>query len=57
MHNTDLMFQILTFTCDACRKVILRVPSQLDAEKFVGRGKKLLKCVINLIWYGLVKLV
>ncbi|XP_045637889.1 desmocollin-2 [Ursus americanus] len=32
-----LTLTILTFTCDACRKVILHVPSQLDAEKFVGR--------------------
>uniref|UniRef100_M3Y5R5 Desmocollin 2 n=1 Tax=Mustela putorius furo TaxID=9669 RepID=M3Y5R5_MUSPF len=32
-----LTLSILTFACDACKKVILHVPSQLDAEKFVGR--------------------
>lgn len=32
-----LTLAILTFTCDACKKVILHVPSKLDAEKFVGR--------------------
>lgn len=45
MHNIDLIFQILVFSCDACKKVTLHVPSKLDAEKFVGRGKKLPKYV------------
>ncbi|KAK2499778.1 hypothetical protein MC885_021348 [Smutsia gigantea] len=31
------MSLILTFACDACQRVTLHVPSQLDAEKFVGR--------------------
>lgn len=39
-------FQILALACDACKEVILRVPSQLPAEKFVGRGKEQLQCVI-----------
>ncbi|XP_036881176.2 desmocollin-2 isoform X1 [Manis javanica] len=32
-----LLLSILTFTCDACKRVTLHVPSQLDAKKFVGR--------------------
>ncbi|KAG3294038.1 desmocollin 2, transcript variant X1 [Ictidomys tridecemlineatus] len=32
-----LTFSILSFACDACKQVILHVPSKLDAEKFVGR--------------------
>ncbi|XP_023569844.1 desmocollin-2 isoform X2 [Octodon degus] len=28
---------ILTFACDACKPVVLYVPSKLDAEKFIGR--------------------
>ncbi|XP_058412920.1 desmocollin-2 isoform X3 [Diceros bicornis minor] len=32
-----LTLTILTFACDACKKVTLHVPSKLDAEKFVGR--------------------
>ncbi|XP_042531051.1 desmocollin-2 [Dipodomys spectabilis] len=32
-----LTFTVFTFTCDACKQVILHVPSQLDAEKFIGR--------------------
>ncbi|KFO37229.1 Desmocollin-2, partial [Fukomys damarensis] len=28
---------ILTFACDACKPVILYVPSKLDPEKFIGR--------------------
>ncbi|XP_029777833.1 desmocollin-2 isoform X2 [Suricata suricatta] len=32
-----LTLSILIFSCDACRKVTLHVPSKLDAEKFVGR--------------------
>uniref|UniRef100_A0A8C6W5H5 Desmocollin 2 n=1 Tax=Nannospalax galili TaxID=1026970 RepID=A0A8C6W5H5_NANGA len=30
-------FLILTFACDACKQVILHVPSELHAEKFIGR--------------------
>nr|XP_048298635.1 desmocollin-2 isoform X2 [Myodes glareolus] len=32
-----LTLAILALACDACKEVILRVPSQLPAEKFVGR--------------------
>lgn len=32
-----LALSILVFSCDACKKVTLHVPSKLDAEKFVGR--------------------
>ncbi|KAM7126542.1 desmocollin-2 isoform 1-T1 [Molossus nigricans] len=32
-----LTLTIFTFACDACKKVILHVPSNLDAETFVGR--------------------
>ncbi|XP_037693711.1 desmocollin-2-like [Choloepus didactylus] len=32
-----LTLTILMFACDACKNVILHVPSKLDAEKFVGR--------------------
>ncbi|XP_015986696.2 desmocollin-2 isoform X2 [Rousettus aegyptiacus] len=32
-----LTLTILTFACDACKKVTLRIPSKLDAEVFVGR--------------------
>lgn len=32
-----LTLTILVFSCDACKKVTLHVPSKLDAEKFVGR--------------------
>uniref|UniRef100_A0A8D2HPK9 Desmocollin 2 n=1 Tax=Urocitellus parryii TaxID=9999 RepID=A0A8D2HPK9_UROPR len=32
-----LTLSILSFACDACKQVILHVPSKLDAEKFVGR--------------------
>lgn len=32
-----LILAILAFACDACKEVILRVPSELPAEKFVGR--------------------
>ncbi|XP_054579826.1 desmocollin-2 [Eptesicus fuscus] len=32
-----LALAILTCACDACKTVTLHVPSQLDAEKFVGR--------------------
>lgn len=32
-----LTLAILVFSCDACKKVTLHVPSKLDAEKFVGR--------------------
>uniref|UniRef100_A0A8C0W5A5 Cadherin domain-containing protein n=1 Tax=Castor canadensis TaxID=51338 RepID=A0A8C0W5A5_CASCN len=32
-----LSLTILTFACDACKQVILHVPSKLDAEKFIGR--------------------
>ncbi|GAB1301472.1 Desmocollin-2 [Apodemus speciosus] len=32
-----LTLAILAFACDACEEVILRVPSELPAEKFVGR--------------------
>lgn len=32
-----LTLTILISACDACKKVTLRVPSKLDAEKFVGR--------------------
>uniref|UniRef100_A0A8D2CV40 Desmocollin 2 n=1 Tax=Sciurus vulgaris TaxID=55149 RepID=A0A8D2CV40_SCIVU len=32
-----LTLSILAFACDACKQVILHVPSKLDAEKFVGR--------------------
>lgn len=32
-----LTLTILVFSCDACKKVTLHVPSKLDAKKFVGR--------------------
>ncbi|XP_014444124.1 desmocollin-2 isoform X2 [Tupaia chinensis] len=32
-----LTLAILTFSCDACQKVTLHVPSKLDAERLVGR--------------------
>lgn len=32
-----LTLAILALACDACKEVILRVPSELPAEKFVGR--------------------
>ncbi|XP_008071585.1 desmocollin-2 isoform X2 [Carlito syrichta] len=32
-----LTLTILTFASDACKNVTLRVPSKLDAEKFIGR--------------------
>ncbi|XP_075389358.1 desmocollin-2 [Tenrec ecaudatus] len=32
-----LTLAILIFSCDACKNVVLRVPSRLDAEKFIGR--------------------
>lgn len=32
-----LTLTILTFACDACKKVTLRIPSKLDAKTFVGR--------------------
>ncbi|XP_003474150.2 desmocollin-2 isoform X1 [Cavia porcellus] len=32
-----LTLTIVTFACEACRPVILYVPSKLEAEKFVGR--------------------
>ncbi|XP_048219514.1 desmocollin-2 isoform X1 [Perognathus longimembris pacificus] len=32
-----LSLTILIFACDACKQVVLRVPSQLSAEKFIGR--------------------
>lgn len=32
-----LTLTVLVFSCDACKKVTLPVPSKLDAEKFVGK--------------------
>ncbi|XP_054550088.1 desmocollin-2 isoform X2 [Talpa occidentalis] len=32
-----LTLAILTFACDACKRVTLHIPSELGAEKFVGR--------------------
>uniref|UniRef100_A0AAQ5BGR6 Desmocollin 2 n=1 Tax=Homo sapiens TaxID=9606 RepID=A0AAQ5BGR6_HUMAN len=47
-----LTLAILIFASDACKNVTLHVPSKLDAEKLVGRGKEALKFVINpvLLW-------
>ncbi|XP_074133201.1 desmocollin-2-like isoform X1 [Sminthopsis crassicaudata] len=32
-----LTLQVLSFSCEACKRVILTVPSKLEAETFVGR--------------------